>query len=140
MDLAAARRRALSPPDGDGARGQTGQRAGLDEWAGLRPFREGDSPRRVDWKAYARGSPLLVREYHDPQGIDRRFDFGALNGLDTERRLSQLARWVVDAHLRGERWSLVLPDATLSTDLGELHRRACLDALARHGFDTDYSS
>ena len=36
---------------------------GLDEWVGLRAFRDGDSPRQVDWKAYAREAPLLVKEY-----------------------------------------------------------------------------
>ncbi len=36
---------------------------GSDEWFGLRPFRDGDSPRQVAWKAYAREAPLLVKEY-----------------------------------------------------------------------------
>ncbi len=109
--------------------------AGHDEWAGLRPFRDGDSPRQVAWKAYARGAPLLVREYHDPRGRERRFDFSQLGSSDPESRLAQLARWVLDAEHEGESWSLRLPAAELPLGSGAAHRRACLDALARHGFE-----
>lgn len=108
--------------------------AGLDEWAGLRPFRDGDSPRQVAWKAYARGAPLLVREYHDARGSERLLDFAQLGSLDVEARLSQLAMWVVDAERDGDRWALRLPAETLPVGSGAAHRRACLDALARHGF------
>jgi uncharacterized protein (DUF58 family) len=119
-------------PTSHGTRG-AGQllRAGLDEWASLRPFRAGDSPRQVAWKAYARGAPLLVREYEDAVGSERHFEFAALGGLDTEMRLAQLARWVLDADARGERWSLHLPDARLPLGGGAAHRHASLDALAQ---------
>src|SRR5205807_122062 len=90
-----------------GARSRGGSEA--DEWQGLRPFRDGDSPRQVDWKAYAREAPLLVKEY-SPAGSElRMFDFGRLTDPDVEVRLSQLARWVVDAEAHGERYGLALP-------------------------------
>ena len=47
---------------------------GADEWLGLRPFRDGDSPRQVDWKAYARDAPLLVKEYSAAGAEMRIFD------------------------------------------------------------------
>jgi uncharacterized protein (DUF58 family) len=105
----------------------------------LRPFRDGDSPRQVAWKAYARGAPLLVREYHDPRGRERRLDYAQLATLEAEVRLAQLARWVLDADHEGESWSLRLPGALLALASGVAHRRACLDALARHGFDKESS-
>jgi uncharacterized protein (DUF58 family) len=104
--------------------------AGTDEWSGLRPFRDGDSPRQVDWKAYARESPLLVKEYAQENSELRLFDFAALTDPDTEARLSQLARWVVDAEAHGERYGLVLPQLRLSPDRGPEHRHRCLAALA----------
>ena len=103
---------------------------GADEWAGLRPFRDGDSPRQVDWKAYAREAPLLVKEYTQASGELREFDFGSLAPLDTETRLSQLARWIVDAEARGERYGLVLPQQRFAPDRGPQHRHRCLAALA----------
>jgi uncharacterized protein (DUF58 family) len=107
--------------------------AGADEWLGLRPFRDGDSPRQVAWKAYARGAPLLVKEY-SPAGSDLcLFDFARLRIPDIEARLSQLARWVVDAEAGGERYGLTLPGAALAPNRGPEHRHHCLAALALHG-------
>jgi uncharacterized protein (DUF58 family) len=111
-----------------GARAHAG--AGADEWAGLRPFRDGDSPRQVDWKAYAREAPLLVKEYVQGASELRLFDFMQLGSLDQEARLSQLARWVVDAEAHGERYGLILPGAQLAADRGPEHRHRCLAALA----------
>ena len=114
-----------------GARAHTG--AGADEWAGLRPFRDGDSPRQVDWKAYAREAPLLVKEYVQGASELRMFDFAELHSLDEEARLSQLARWVVDAEAHGERYGLILPGVRLPPDRGPEHRHRCLAALALFG-------
>ncbi|MBV8144671.1 MAG: DUF58 domain-containing protein [Gammaproteobacteria bacterium] len=111
-----------------GARSRSG--AGGDEWAGLRPFRDGDSPRQVDWKAYAREAPLLVKEYVQGASDLRLFEFEELRALDQEGRLSQLARWVVDAEAQGERYGLVLPGLQIAPDRGPEHRHRCLAALA----------
>jgi uncharacterized protein (DUF58 family) len=107
--------------------------AGSDEWRLLRPFRDGDSPRQVAWKAYARGAPLLVKEYSALGAELRLFDFSHLPELDTEARLEQLARWVVEAESRGERYGLTLPGHSYEPDSGPQHRHACLHALAMHG-------
>ncbi|MDB6089707.1 MAG: hypothetical protein JWN85_2491 [Gammaproteobacteria bacterium] len=104
--------------------------SGADEWRGLRPFRDGDSPRQVDWKAYAREAPLLVKEYSAAGSELRIFDFGQLANLNTEARLEQLARWVLDAEARGERYGLELPGAQIPPDRGTDHRHRCLAALA----------
>jgi uncharacterized protein (DUF58 family) len=109
--------------------------AGSDEWYGLRPFRDGDSPRQVDWKAYAREAPLLVKEYSAAGSELRMFDFGMLGSLQTEARLEQLARWVVDAEAGGERYGLVLPGTRIGPDRGPEHRHRCLAALALFGLE-----
>lgn len=109
--------------------------SGADEWHGLRPFRDGDSPRQVDWKAYAREAPLLVKEYSAMGSELRLFRFGQLPGLDTEARLEQLSRWVVDAEERGDRYGLELPGVHIGFDRGAEHRHKCLAALALYGLD-----
>jgi uncharacterized protein (DUF58 family) len=108
---------------------------GADEWLGLRAFRDGDSPRQVDWKAYAREAPLLVKEYSAAGSELRVFDFGKLPGLGTEARLEQLARWVVDAEELGDRYGLELPGVHIAPDRGTDHRHRCLAALALYGID-----
>jgi uncharacterized protein (DUF58 family) len=113
--------------------GSTQVAHGQDELAWLRDFREGDSPRQIAWKAYARGAPLLVREYRGTAARRREFDFDALAGLDTEARLSQLARWIIDAAARGESWLLRLPGAEPLEGGGTEHLAHCLGLLAMHG-------
>ena len=82
-------------------------RVGDEEWAGLREFRSGDSPRQVAWGAYARGRGLLVKTYQSPAAHHRMFDLAAVPG-DLEQRLEQLSAWIVAAHARGERYGLRL--------------------------------
>ena len=122
-------------PVAAGARGGATPRDSgeLDEWATLRAFREGDSPRQVAWKAYARGAPLLVKEYTASGSAERLFDFSALAGLDTEQRLSQLAKWIASSAADGERFGLKLPQRFIELDQGPAHRQRCLRALARYG-------
>jgi uncharacterized protein (DUF58 family) len=105
-------------------------KTGCDEWLGLRAFRDGDSPRQVDWKAYARQAPLLVKEYSTASSELRLFDFATLGSLQTEARLEQLARWVVDAETRGDRYGLTVPGTMIEPDRGPEHRHRCLAALA----------
>jgi uncharacterized protein (DUF58 family) len=115
--------------------------SGADEWQGLRPFRDGDSPRQVDWKAYAREAPLLVKEYASMGSELRVFRFGHLGNLGTEARLEQLSRWIVDAEDRGERYGLELPGVYIAPERGADHRHRCLAALALHGLaDSDQHS
>lgn len=106
---------------------------GEEEWAWLRPFRVGDSPRAAAWKAYAHGGPLLVAQYEAPAGSQHVLDFEQLAGLGVEQRLSQLADWVLECERRGEAYALRLPGMALRAQSGRAHRRACLRALARYG-------
>jgi len=108
-------------------------RAGDEEWAGLRAFRDGDSPRQVAWPAYARGRGLLVKTYLSPAAHHRTFDFASVPGADVEQRLEQLAAWIVAAHARGERYGLRLEGREAAPDSGNEHRARCLNGLALHG-------
>ncbi|HEY6515412.1 MAG TPA: DUF58 domain-containing protein [Steroidobacteraceae bacterium] len=106
---------------------------GADEWLGLRPFRDGDSPRQVAWKAYAREAPLLVKEYSSAGSQVRILSLAAASQPDVESRLEQIARWVVDAEAAGDIYGLELPDGRIAAHRGPNHRHECLAALALHG-------
>lgn len=112
---------------------------GEEDFAGLRPYQDGDSLRRVAWKAYARGQGLHTKQYAGTDVISHVFDWDSLPGLDAEARLSQLCRWIVDAHDQGEAFGLRLPGIIIEPNIGTAHRQHCLDALAlfdaagRHG-------
>jgi uncharacterized protein (DUF58 family) len=128
---APAGRRALPPRSGDPLVGvQRTHSGGDEEWAGLRPLQESDSPRSIAWKVYARGGPLLVAHYDAPAGVHRILDFSSLPSLPLEQRLSQLAQWVLDCERLGDNYRLQLPQATVPAGHGVAQQRACLTALA----------
>lgn len=106
---------------------------GSEEWFGLRPFRDGDSPRQVAWKAYAREAPLLVKEYSSAGSPLRMLSLNAAGQPDIESRLAQLARWVVDAEAAGDLYGLELPGESIPPHRGPDHRHRCLTALALYG-------
>ena len=106
---------------------------GEEDFAGLRAYQKGDSARRVSWKAFARTDQLLAKEY---SGAVRRWlllDMNQTPGADVEARLSQLARWVVDAERTSAAYALDLPGTHLALGTGASHERRCLLALALHG-------
>jgi len=107
--------------------------AGADEWFGLRPFRDGDSPRQVAWKAYAREAPLLVKEYSSAGAPLRMLSLEAAGRADIESRLAQLSRWIVDAEAAGDLYGLELPGERIPAHRGPDHRHRCLSALALYG-------
>ena len=103
----------------------------------LRPYREGEPLQRVHWKASARTGELVVKQFASTAGEDLVLDFDSLGSLGVEARLSQLCRWVLDAHSLGHPWKLRLPGQTLGPGLGETHLNASLRALALHGRPAD---
>ena len=123
--------RGLPPPpletDTGGAQDTT---RGDEDFAGLRAFHPGDSPRRIAWKAYAREQGLHVKLYAGTAVTSHSFDWDALSGLGTEARLSQLCRWIEDAYAAGRAFGLRLPGQEIAPNVGPGHRQRCLTALA----------
>lgn len=103
---------------------------GDEDFAGLRTFHPGDSPRRIAWKAYARGQGLQVKVYSGTAVTSHVFDWDTMTGLDTEERLSQLARWIEDAYVAGRAFGLRLPGQEVPPNVGLAHRQRCLTLLA----------
>ena len=126
-------RREAPPETASGGNAPSVHRVGDEEWAGLREFRTGDSPRQVAWGAYARGRGLLVKTYQSPAAHHRLFDLAAAPGANLEQRLEQLSAWIVAAHARGERFGLRLGEITLPPGSGNEHRARCLNGLALFG-------
>ena len=103
---------------------------GEEDFAGLRKYHDGDSPRHVAWKAYARSGQMLSKQFAGADTSSQWFEFNDIEGTDTEHRLSVLTRWIVDADRTSEDYGLRLPDAEFKPSHGEAHRGACLEALA----------
>jgi uncharacterized protein (DUF58 family) len=118
------------PPAAEAGSAQDGRAAGEEDFAGLRAFRAGDPPKRIAWKAYARGGELVAKEYVGSARAPVVFDWADVPGRDVERRIARLARWVVDAEERGDRYGLRLPGIQVPPGSGLPHRNRCLARLA----------
>jgi uncharacterized protein (DUF58 family) len=59
-------------------------------------------------------------------------DLDAASGRDLEERLATLARWIVDAEERGDRYGVRVGDLEIPPGGGPLHRQRCLGPLATH--------
>lgn len=112
---------------GEGSAAGTGE----EDFAGLRTFRPGDSPRRIAWKAFARNEVFLSKQFSGSSAAELWLDFGDIpNALGVEAKLSRLARWVIESEAGGLRYGLRLPGSEFDPDSGALHRDRCLQALA----------
>ena len=109
---------------------RSSQRTGIDDFLGFRNYHPGDSPRHVDWKAVARGQELLTKQFADNENSELWLDWHMLPGLDTEERLSQLCRWVIDVDASGNRYGLRMPDRVIPMGQGSEHLHQCLETLA----------
>jgi uncharacterized protein (DUF58 family) len=106
---------------------------GEDEWASLRAYQLGDSPRSIAWKTVARGGPFMVGQYAGAAGQDYRLSFAGLESLDLEARLSQLCVWVEECARIGAACALSLPGIEIPPARGASHRQTLLRALALYG-------
>jgi uncharacterized protein (DUF58 family) len=123
---------AAEPGAAEGGAEEGAQLAGTgdDEFAGIRDYREGDSPRRVYWKGVARGQPLQSKDYAAVVSDARWLDWAQFPGLPRERRLSALCYWVLEYHRRELEYGLRLPGLELEPARGDLQRDRALRALA----------
>ena len=122
-----------SPPTPDLGRGRRPARRGgegSDEYLGPRPYRYGDSPRHVDWKALARERGLIVKQFGGDEGLDVWIDWARVVAPGLEDRISLLTRQVLDAARYNLRFGMRLPGVQIGLDLGLAHRERCLRTLA----------
>ncbi|MDX1432482.1 MAG: DUF58 domain-containing protein [Gammaproteobacteria bacterium] len=103
---------------------------GREDFAGLRDYAPGDSPRHIHWKAVARGQGVPVKLFTGAADGVLVLRLGDAPGGDLEQQLEQLCRWILEAQSLGVRYGLELPGVELAPDNGEAHQHACLRALA----------
>jgi uncharacterized protein (DUF58 family) len=102
---------------------------GSDDFLGHRRYHDGEAQRQVDWKAYARGAPLLVKRFAGASGPSIWCDWQRTSGA-YEQRLSQMSKWLVDAHASGASIGMRLHDVLIQPRRGDAHLKICLQLLA----------
>jgi uncharacterized protein (DUF58 family) len=101
-----------------------------DDFAGVRAYIRGESQRHIDWKAVARGQPLMTKQFAAETKGAVSLDFYELHFDDVEERLSQLTLWVIEAERARQPYGLRLPGIEISPALGQMHFHYCLRTLS----------
>lgn len=101
-----------------------------DDFSGVRAYIPGESQRHIDWRAVARGQPLMTKQFVAEPEAAVHLDFSSLGVTDLEERLSQLALWVVEAERARRPYSLRLPGTYIQSGFGQSHFHHCLRALS----------
>ncbi|MFW7380804.1 MAG: DUF58 domain-containing protein [Oligoflexus sp.] len=112
--------------------GQSARRALQEDFMGHRPYAPGASLRQVDWKAYARGQELLLKEFHDGGDGDLYLDLADIPLERLEARLRQASAWVFASHARQNGYSLKLGQDYLALNRGSDHLKRSLELLAAY--------
>ncbi|PID61046.1 MAG: hypothetical protein CSB44_08230 [Gammaproteobacteria bacterium] len=106
------------------------------EFAGLREYRDGDSPNLVAWKQAARGQGLLVRLFDDAEGRREAQLSLAETGLaGLEAQLSRIAAWVQQCEQQQRNYAMKLGPFQLDCNHGPEQRHRAFAALALHGVE-----
>jgi uncharacterized protein (DUF58 family) len=119
------------PPASSGAGAGVQSVVGQDDFAGLRGYHPGDSPRHVAWKAYARGQEMMTKQFVTAGAGELWLRWSELPAeMRVEARLSRLTRWVLDAAAANLPFGLEIPGTRVTPALGASHEQRCLAALA----------
>jgi len=111
------------------SRPQTGLGEG-DDFAGVRAYVPGESQHHIDWRAVARGQPLMTKQFAAEAEGSVRLDFFAVRFTGVEEKLSQLALWVIEAERVRRPYSLRLPNTDIAPAVGEAHFHRCMRSLS----------
>lgn len=123
----------------EGGAGNHPRPGGNDDFAGVRSYQAGDSPRQMAWRQIARldpeiGGQLVTKHFEGGGGDQLVLDFDAISRtLEVESRLARMTRWVLDAEARALPYGFRLGAVRIDAAVGAAHQAACLRALALYG-------
>lgn len=104
---------------------------GGDDYAGIRDFQKGDSPRQLAWKASARAGKLQSKIFHETATDEIWLRWEDLpRNTDTEKCLSILCRWALNCDHEGLNYGLEIPGKTIQPSSGLQHKNNVLSSLA----------
>ena len=100
-----------------------------DDFSEHKKYVFGDSQKHIDWKAYARGRPLLTKKFEEGQRQTYWIDYDTALGNE-ERRMRQLSKWIHECEDDLSSYGLKVKNRFVPIGSGERHKVACLKLLA----------
>ncbi len=120
------------PSNRESGTGAAAETRGDEDFSGLRTYQPGVPLKHMAWKSLARGGEPAVRTYTGLAAQPEWLEWTALEGLDTEARLSQLCLWVLESDIAQRPYGLRIPGTEIAPSGGAAHRFACLRTLAAY--------
>ncbi|OYQ85372.1 hypothetical protein B9T15_02580 [Wohlfahrtiimonas chitiniclastica] len=102
---------------------------GVDHFEGLKRYAIGDALSRIDWRAYAKGQGVWVKEFSGQTTTEVWLSDADFTG-SIEQKLSYLCHFVLLWTEKGQRFGLRLGALTIEPNTGDAHQTRCLEALA----------
>ncbi|VAW59771.1 hypothetical protein MNBD_GAMMA08-658 [hydrothermal vent metagenome] len=107
---------------------------GVDDFAGIRQYNEGDLPNHLAWKAIAKTGTLQTKLFNSESAEKIWIMWSHTNEtLDIEHRLSILCRMILDASEKNIIYGINIPGSVISPSSGLQHKQRCLKELALFG-------
>ena len=103
---------------------------GGDDFRGHANYQQGESQKHIDWKAFARGRPLMVKKFDLGDPRIRHLSFDEVQGGTLETKLRQLSSWIWKCHRNQDVYQLSLKNKSTEPGLGIHHLKECLVMLA----------
>ncbi|MBX7232263.1 MAG: DUF58 domain-containing protein [Bdellovibrionales bacterium] len=101
-----------------------------DDFKEHKPFTEGQSQYRVDWKAFARRGVLLSKHYESNDQQHYLLDWNKVKELPFEEAVSQLATWIEYLRNSEHNFAVILDGFHSGWDQGFYHGKKCLQYLS----------
>lgn len=101
-----------------------------DEFSGFQRYRVGEPPRRIYWKAYAKGQGLISKHFDQARADELILSWDSLPDLNTEDRLSTLCAWALECDRRNLFYGLHMPAIEIAVANGHQHLSEVLRTLA----------
>ncbi len=101
-----------------------------DDFAGHKPYQDGDNVMHVDWKAVARGKGWNLKKFEQYQGEDIWLRWEATSSNSAEEKISALTRAIIELEQAGRSYGLAIPGEIMQPGRGSKHQHRCLKSLA----------
>lgn len=109
---------------------------GSADFAGIRDYQTGDSPKQIHWGSYAKTGRLYTKSFIDYASKDIWLEWDTLNIQGIEAKLSHLSAQILSCFQEDQIYGLKIPSKTIQPSKGEAHKTICLTALALYGLDS----
>ncbi|PWQ95393.1 DUF58 domain-containing protein [Leucothrix pacifica] len=110
---------------------------GSNDFAGVRQYQAGDSPRHIHWGQFAKTGDLYTKSFVDYESHEAWLDWEKLNIAGIEPRLSHLSAMVLQFNNEQRQFGLRIPGKVIEPSSGEGHKVRCLTALALYGLPAE---